>query len=85
MATPATTRVRVPRPAPGSFNKARPLEGNTLLRNQVDHFHELEKRLRSELRRGIQYRTVATEGQAAAYIKKMHTILQPMAFRSGGK
>ena len=86
MATPANpNRVRVPKPAPGSFNKERPLERNTLLKNQVDHFRELEKRLLAELQTGIQYEAVKTEGQAAEYIKKMTTILHPRVFRSGGK
>jgi hypothetical protein len=85
MATPSTNHVRVPKPAPGAFNKERPLAGNALLKNQVDHFRELEKRLLAELATGIQYEAVKTEGQAADYIKKMTTILHPRAFRSGGK
>jgi hypothetical protein len=85
MATPSTNRVLVPKPARTSFNKERPLVRNTLLKNQVDHFRELEKRLLAELATGIQYDAVKTEGQAAEYIKKMTTILHPQAFRSGGK
>jgi hypothetical protein len=86
MATPShPNHVRVPKPARKSFNKERPLERNTLLKNQIDHFHELEKRLLAELHTGIQYEAVATEGQAAEYIRKMTTILHPKAFRSGGK
>jgi hypothetical protein len=86
MASPSNPlHVRVPRPSSKSFNKQRPLERNTLLKNQVDHFRELEKRLLKELQTGIQYEAVATEGQAAEYIKKMTTILHPQAFRSGGK
>ncbi len=86
MATPANpNRVQVPKPARKSFNKERPLERNTLLKNQVDHFHELEKRLLAELLTGIQFAAVTTEGQAAEYIRKMTTILRPQVFKSGGK
>jgi hypothetical protein len=86
MATPSNPNfVRVPKPASGSFNKERPLKGNALLKNQVDHFHELEKRLLADLQTGIQYETVSTEGQAAEYIRKMTTILHPRVFRSTAK
>ena len=86
MATPANpNHVRVPKPAHTSFNKARLLKSNTLLKNQVDHFHELEGRLLAELQTGIQYEAVVTEGDAAEYIRKMTTILHPRVFRSGGK
>lgn len=86
MATPSNLNlVRVPKPARKSFNKERPLQRNTLLKNQVEHFHELEKRLVAELQTGIRFEEVATEGQAAEYIRKMTTILHPRVFRSGGK
>ncbi len=86
MATPSNpNRVHVPKPAKRSFNKERQLEGNALLRNQVNHFHELERRLRAELETGIQYQDVKTEGQAAAYIKKMTEILHHRVFRSAGQ
>lgn len=86
MATPSNPNlVHVPRPAQKSFNKERSLDGNALLKNQVDHFRELEKRLLAELQTGIQYQDVKTEGQAAAYIKKMTEILHHRVFRSAGK
>lgn len=85
MATPSNpNHVRVPKPSRKSFNKARALAGNTLLQNQVHHFHELEKRLRADLDAGIQYGAVKTEGDAAAYIKKMTEILHHR-FRSAAQ
>ena len=86
MASPSNpNRVRVPKPAHTSFNKTRPLAGNTLLKTQVDHFRELENKLLAELQTGIQYEAVSTEGQAAEYIRKMTAILHPKVFRSAGK
>jgi hypothetical protein len=64
-------RIRVPKPARGSYNPQRPLAKNTLLQNQVLHFRELEKDLPAEHRSGIHIDSITTEGQAAEYIKRM--------------
>ena len=86
MATPSNpNRIHVPKPAQKSFNKERRLDGNALLKNQVDHFHSMEKKLLADLETGIQYQDVKTEGQAAAYIRKMTEILHHRVFRSAGK
>jgi len=55
------------------------------LKNQVDHFHSMEKKLLADLETGIQYQDVKTEGQAAAYIRKVTEILHHRVFRSAGK
>jgi hypothetical protein len=73
----AGNHVRVPKPSPASFNKSRPVKENTLLRNQVKHFHELETRLLEKLRTGIRFEDIRTEGDAAEYIRRMTAILHP--------
>ena len=64
--------IPVPQPAPGSFNKDRPLMKNTLLLNQVMHFQKVE-------------RERMTEGQASEYIQRMTAILHPQVGKAGGK
>jgi hypothetical protein len=63
--------IRVPKPAPGSFNKDRPLAKNSLLQNQVRHFHEMEKELPPEHQTNTPLASIQTEGHAAAYIRRM--------------
>lgn len=84
MATPSNV-IRVPKPAAGAFNPARPLAKNTLLLNQVKHFHRLELDLPVDRRTGIALETIQTEGQASEYIRKMTAILHPQAAGSGAK
>jgi hypothetical protein len=60
--------VHVPRPAPGSLNKERPL--SSLLKNQVEHFQRLENELPGQEKTSIAS-SIRTEGEAAHYIKKM--------------
>lgn len=62
-----TEKVKVPRPAPGSFHKHRPL--SDLLRKQVEHFHEVEMSWPEEKRTGIDPKAIKTETDAASYIK----------------
>jgi hypothetical protein len=62
-----TEKVKVPRPAPGSFHKHRPL--SDLLRKQVEHFHAVEMSWPTEKRTGIDPKAIKTETDAASYIK----------------
>jgi len=63
--------IRVPKAARSSYQPHRPLSKNSLLQNQVKHFHELEKKLAAEHQTGIAAHLIETEGQAADYIRRM--------------
>src|SRR5215471_2887537 len=66
-------KVKVPRPAPGSFHKHRPI--SDLLKTQIEHFHEVEMTWPEEKRTGTDCHSIKTEHEAAAYLKKMTAIL----------
>jgi hypothetical protein len=70
-----TTRVSVPKPAQGSFNKNRRI--SQLLKNQVEHFHELEKKLPKERQTGADITQLQTEGDVAHYISAITSRLLP--------
>lgn len=69
--------VHVPKAEPGSFNAKRPLTANSLLYNQVQHFRELEKNLQKQLKAAPRFKAVKTEGDAAAYIRRITELLHP--------
>ena len=77
--------VRVPKPAADSFNPKRLVAKNTLLVNQIDHFHKLEQEMPRELQTGMDFASIKTEGQASEYIRKMTSILHPKVAKSGGR
>jgi hypothetical protein len=66
-------RVKVPRPAPGSFHKHRPV--SDLLKRQVEHFHEAERHLPVGQQTGIHIDSIRLEHEAAAYIGKVTAAL----------
>jgi hypothetical protein len=66
-------RVAVPAPPKTAFHGHRKL--SSLLRSQVEHFHEAEMQLPPEQRTGIDIATVDTEYEAADYIARMTQIL----------
>ena len=70
MATPANI-IPVPKPSRNAYNPNRLLRGNALVLAQVKHFEEAEKNLPPELQTGIDIGSIATEGQASAYIRKV--------------
>jgi hypothetical protein len=79
-------KIRILKPAPGSFNKHRPI--SQLLKSQIEHLQESEKQLPPEQRSGVQLGEIKTETQAAEYVRevtaKLHSrhkikILQPEA------
>ncbi|MGA3025197.1 MAG: hypothetical protein ABSF98_10530 [Bryobacteraceae bacterium] len=80
MSTPANV-IHVPRPSRGSFNPNRPLKGNQLLQEQVRHFRKRERELAPEQQTGIDIESIATEGEASEYIRKMTAILHPAGAR----
>ena len=84
MATPSNV-VKVPKPNPKSFDKHRLLEKNTLIKNQVLHFREIEKTLPPEQQSGMKFEDIKTEGQAAEYIAKLTTFLHGKPLTAGGK
>lgn len=61
--------VRVPKPAPQSFNPGRPLAKNTLIASQVKHFREIEKKLPRQKKAAEKFASIETEGQAAEFIR----------------
>lgn len=68
-----TGKIKVPRPAPGSFHKHRPL--SDLLKRQVEHFHEAERNLPPNQQTGVDISNIRLEHEAAAYIGKVTAIL----------
>ena len=70
-------KIKVPRPAPGSFHKHRPL--SDLLRRQVEHFREAETHLPADQRTGIDILSIRLEHEAAAYIGKVTAALHKNA------
>jgi hypothetical protein len=80
MATPANI-IPVPKPSGKAFNPGRLLSRNTLVEAQVKHFAEADKNLPPELQTGIDINSITTEGQAAAYIRKVTEAIH----KSGGR
>jgi len=60
------TLIPVPRPKK-AWNPDRPM--NALLKTQMEHLYDAEKRLPSRLRSEIYVNAIKTEGEAAAYIR----------------
>lgn len=63
------TVIRVPVPAKNSFNPDRPVSG--LLKAQILHLQDAEKRLPLDLRSNIYINAIETEGEAAEYIRQV--------------
>jgi hypothetical protein len=70
-------KVKVPRPAPGSFHKHRPL--SDLLSRQVEHFHHVEMSWPEEKRTGADTKYIKTEIDAARYIQMVTARLHKVA------
>ena len=67
--------IKVPKPAQGSFNKNRPV--SALLRNQILHMHEVERKFPPSRHSGVYINEIRTEGEAADYIQKVTARLHP--------
>jgi hypothetical protein len=76
MATPSNA-IHVPKPAKSSYNPIRLLEKNALLRNQVQHFREVEKLLPPEKQSGMDFASIKTEAHAAEYLRRLTAVLHP--------
>ena len=63
------TVIRVPVPAKNSFHPDRPVSG--LLKAQILHLQDAEKRLPLALRSNIYINAIKTEGEAAEYIRQV--------------
>lgn len=69
--------IKLPKPAAGSMNKNRPVSG--LLKAQVMHLREAEKKLPAHEQSGIDPETIKTEGEAAEYLRKVTARLHPQS------
>ena len=81
MSTPARV-ISVPKPSRTAYNPNRPLSKNTLIQAQVKHFEEAEKHLPPELQTGTDVRTIQTEGEASAYIRRVTRAIHENAGRT---
>ena len=81
----ADNHVHVPKPSPSSFNRQRLVTKNTLLENQIKHFHALEQSMLQQLQIGCRFEDVRTEGEAAEYIRRITAILHPHLIRGRRK
>ena len=70
MATSAPI-IPVPRPGRSAYNPNRPLRSNALVAAQVQHFAEADKNLPADYQTGIDPASITTEGEAAAYVRKV--------------
>ena len=81
----ASDVIHVPKPARASFNPGRLVAKNTLITNQIEHFHKLELQLPPEQRTDVDFEKIETEGEASEYVRKMTAILHPQIAKMGGK
>jgi hypothetical protein len=70
-------KIKVPRPAAGSFHKHRP--PSDLLKSQIEHFHEAEMSWPEQERTGVDVSSIKTEHEAAEYIRKVTARLHPQS------
>ena len=63
------TVIPVPKPGDNSYNPDRPVSG--LLKAQILHLQDAEKRLTLDLRSNIYINAIKTEGEAAEYIRQV--------------
>jgi hypothetical protein len=74
-------KIKVPRPAPGSFHKHRPI--SDLLKNQIRHFREAEMKLPAQQRTGVDVDAIKTEHETAEYIRKITAALHSTGAKKG--
>jgi hypothetical protein len=67
--------IKVPKPPQSAFDKNRPV--SALLRNQILHLHEVERKFPPSRHSGIYINEIKTEGEAADYIRKVTARLHP--------
>lgn len=64
-----TTKINLPPPPKGAMNKNRPVSG--LLKAQILHLHEAERRLPLRHHTDIYINAIKTEGEAAEYVRRV--------------
>src|SRR5258708_2824522 len=62
-------KVLAPKPAKGSFNKDRRI--SDLVKSQLSHMHEAERKLPPHHQTGQKIESIKTEGQASEYIRQI--------------
>jgi hypothetical protein len=67
--------IKVPQPPKSAFNKNRPV--SALLKNQILHLHEVERKFPPARHSNIYINSIKTEGEAADYIRKVTAQLHP--------
>lgn len=67
--------IRVPKPAPGSYNPHRPI--SSLVKHQIFHLKHAESRLPKRHQTKIDVHSIETEGQASHYIHQVTKKLHP--------
>lgn len=67
--------IHVPRPSKSAANQGRPV--SDLLKMQILHLHEVEKKFPPRMHSGIYINDIKTEGQAAEYIRHVTAVLHP--------
>jgi hypothetical protein len=63
------TVIKVPQPPPSAYDPNRPV--SSLLKMQLEHLFEAEKRLPSRYRSEVYVNAIKTEGEASNYIRKV--------------
>jgi hypothetical protein len=61
------TLIKVPKPPRSAYDPNRPV--SSLLKMQVEHLYEAEKRLPSRYRSEVYVNAIRTEGEAANYVR----------------
>jgi hypothetical protein len=66
--------IHVPRPSPEAFNRNRPI--SDLIKAQLKHLQEVERKLEPGLRSTFEVEKITTESDAARYIAHMTRVLR---------
>lgn len=70
------TVIRIPKPPRSAFNKNRPV--SSLLKTQILHLREAEKKFPPNYHSNIYINAIKTEGDAAEYIRRVTTTLHQL-------
>jgi hypothetical protein len=74
--------IKVPKPSQSAFDKNRPV--SALLRNQILHLQEVERKFPPSRHSGIYINEIKTEGEAADYIRRVTAQLHPEGAKPAG-
>jgi len=76
------TVIRIPKPPRSAFNKNRPV--SSLLKTQILHLREAEKKFPPNYHSNIYINAIKTEGDAAEYIRRVTTTLHQLHREGAG-